>query len=147
LGKGRQRESTYINENVVFLQDILQLRRRSAGSAASASEEKNAPKQLQNTISPSPSTSEALNYVDSDVPFPSGAAARHRTKRRRLNEQPTTTPTIFARSVSPSDNLVSEDELSEGKQYIALDLTKPRADDEVLAGCSALLELATHGWS
>ena len=35
LGKGRQRESTYVNENVIELDDILHLKRRSSSAAAS----------------------------------------------------------------------------------------------------------------
>jgi len=39
LGKGRQRESTYLNESVVDLNDILQLKRRPVNSSSSLSAE------------------------------------------------------------------------------------------------------------
>ena len=126
LGKGRQRESTYTNENVVVLEDILHLKRRSVVHADPAA-----------STSRSEETSMSVT-VEPEEPRP--------TKRRRGSKK-LSSVLQRTRAPSPVNNLISEDERSESKQYIALDLTKPSADDEILAGCNALLDLAKNEWN
>jgi len=144
LGKGRQRESTYINEGVVELDDLLHLKRRSAGSSSPPADvvmtkEQDFPEETSST------------YVDAVVPvvhLPVSLRKKERTvKNRTRRGRKTTVITNPPSSVSQMNNFVSEDECSEGKSHIALDLTlPPNADEEMLAGCSALLHLSGKGW-
>jgi len=162
LGKGRQRESTYINEHVVDIDDILHLKRRPAGSTVTAPEEVLVPQETVETCARTTVKDDSKTPVLSSNFIPieelSFEPSRHRPKRCRLNRKPITEslpnmtlPKMLPqRSFSPVNHFVSEDEHSEGKQFIALDLTKPvpqLTDDDVLAGCSALLELSAQRWS
>lgn len=138
LGKGRQRQSSYVNESVFVLDDILQLKRRAAGA---------------NTVSPHDMTLTSLqtpgsSSVKTDIFILHDEENAKRTKKRgRLMPKGMQTPKE-ERSISPEGNCVSEDEHSEPKHFIALDLTTPSdgADNEVLAGCSALLRLSSQAW-
>jgi hypothetical protein len=145
LGKGRQRESTYVNSEVVDLEDILHLKRRPAGAtvATPAGEAK----ETQTSTSDGVDQSTHMAAVVSASDLSNAQSTCHRKKRRRLVNKPMkNTP---QRACSPLEHFVSEDELSQSKPSIALDLTKSSlpADDDVIAGCNALLELATKGWS
>ena len=152
LGKGRQRESTYINENVVELDDILHLKRRSSGRAAP---KESAPcnRHVASSTMEESGDDSIPSVVVPVIRLPKvrkGGPSRQqqqRQKRRRLIHQATPKKRRI-RTLSPVNHFVSEDENSLGKQYIALDLTKPAhyADNEILAGCTALLELATRRW-
>jgi hypothetical protein len=158
LGKGRQKESTYVNEGVVVLEDILHLKRRSAGSAAVNQEEV---MQKAHVINNSTVTQEddsieqgqGSMYMDSVVPVVHLSApvrpidVKQRKKRRRHVKPELHLP----RSTSPEmNNFISDEENSESRQDIALDLTAPHNDhdaDEILAGCNALLGLTRKGWN
>jgi hypothetical protein len=139
LGKGRQRESTYINENVVELDDILHLKRRPATSGAVEHEEKsevhkNSSTQGKRSLQAPPildlSTSTVLQKKRSTL------------KRRRTLSQPKVI-TISPRSLSPFDNnLISEDEHNETIN----NAVNGTADDEFLTGCRDLLNLASKRW-
>jgi hypothetical protein len=151
LGKGRQKESTYVNEGVIVLEDILHLKRRSAGSAAVNQEEVMPKAHVNNTVTQEDDNVEQGSmYVDSVVPVVHLSAsvrptdAKQRKKRRRH-----VTPELdLPRSTSPGNNFISDEENSESKQYIALDLTAPHNDaDEIMAGCNALLGLTRKGWN
>ena len=147
VGKGRQRESTYINEAVVELDDILQLKRRPA-SAGPASGGAIVREHLE---ADGEANGQERKYVDSVGPgVHLSRSPKSRQKRRR-----TTKNSPLRASSSPTKNLISEDENSEGTQtfkYIALDWTKPvvkeavAEEDDVLAGCSSLLGLS-KGWA
>jgi HSF-type DNA-binding len=149
LGKGRQRESTYINNGVVELDDILLLKRRSAGRSGPNSDEGCAKDDDELSVSAGLS----YQYVDSVVSLvhlpicPRSIAKRatmHCSKRRRFLPKPTLVS--LPRVPSPVNNFISdEDDHSECKKFVALDLTMPTTDDDVLAGCSALLWLAGKG--
>ena len=144
LGKGRQRESTYINEGVVELDDLLHLKRRSAGTSRHPADVVVAKEQEQ----PEQTGSTNVDAVVSVVHLPASSrkkerTVKHRNKRRKKKTIITNPPS----SVSPVNNFVSEDEHSEGKSYIALDLTEPSiVDQEMLAGCRCLLGLSGKGW-
>ena len=158
VGKGRQRESTYINEAVVELTDILHLKRRpaSAGPAANGA-------LVQEHLQADGNSTKDRTYVNSVVPVVHlghhHQSSKPRQKRRRMSKSPPESSSSKSIVSSPVKNLISEDEVSEGanKQYIALDLTRPRDDsrkshgndeDDILAGCSALLGLSkTSGWA
>jgi HSF-type DNA-binding len=136
LGKGRQRESTYINEHVVVLDDILHLKRR-------------------------PSTGNVNPVIRSRMgdPFPvltlSGSSEstlptlERRPKRRRPTKELVPT-TVSPRSTSPvCNNLVSEgDDDSFTVARVVLDLTKPESkpDADILDGCRSLLFLSAKRW-
>jgi hypothetical protein len=149
LGKGRQRESTYINEGVVELEDILHLKRRSAGIAAANQEEVTQQAHVH-TRQEDDHVESRRTYVESVVPVVHLSAPvrpidmKHRKKRRRHVEPEFHLP----RSRSPENNFISDEENSESRQYIALDLTAPQNDaDEIMAGCNALLGLTRKGWN
>lgn len=152
VGKGRQRESTYVNDYVVVLDDILHLKRRTSSGYQPSSEAG-----CSKTSNDDESRPHATNMALVGAKFLSKGRKANADRRRsykRRREQLTTTATILASGRSSSNheekNFVSEDELSDGKQLkLVLDLTKSesKADDEILAGCSALLELATHVWN
>lgn len=133
LGKGRQRESTYVNECVFALDDILNLKRRPAGSAA-----------------PDPDAVAAIetNHVPAVgltkfrlSSIPSRKVSGPRVKRRRLLPQ-----TSLPRKLSSANFVSDEDDFSETKT-VSLDLTAATSPDEdVLAGCSALMNLSGQRW-
>jgi hypothetical protein len=125
MGKGRQRESTYMNEAVVQLDDILNLRRRSTTRASK--------EDFQDRF--------IGEHVVTTTTKTTTTTTTKPTKRRRPTPPPprTTSPTT-------TNNFVSE--VSEDEQDIVLDLTKQQPtsspDAEVIAGCTALLGL--HHW-
>jgi HSF-type DNA-binding len=156
LGKGRQRESTYINENVVELDDILHLKRRSTTGNSTTTQANGNASMKELLYADLTATTRHGDVVDSGVPVlnlsssfdTSEKALDHRQKRRRQTSEPKPT-TVSPRSTSPVENhLISEDDYhSDGIQFIALDLTKPEPDDDFLAGCKNLLYLASKGWN
>lgn len=142
LGKGRQRTSSYINENVFVLDDILHLKRRATGTTTVSS---NNDRVFISSQAPVPSSVETRIFTSSvihDEEKPKRTAKRRRRMPKRIDTHNT------KRSLSPARNCISEDEHSESKHCIALDLTTPLegADYEVLAGCSALLQLTSQSW-
>lgn len=159
LGKGRQKESTYVNEGVIVLEDILHLKRRSAGSAAVNQEEVMLKAQNVNTTvtqeDDSMEQGQGSVYVNSIVPVVHLSAtarpidAKQRKKRRRhvksvevLDVPLSTSPEV--------NNFISDEENSESRQHVALDLTAPHHKhdaDEIMAGCNALLGLTRKGWN
>lgn len=134
----------YVNKEVMELDDILHLRRRPAGTAPPTVEEVLAVERKQI------STNNTASFVDAIVPvihlsMKVNRKARQSTKRHRMTKLPLSNH----RSVSPIENFISEDELSQDRQHVSLDLTassQARPDDEMLAGCTALLGLAGKGW-
>lgn len=155
LGKGRQRESTYVNENVVELDDILHLKRRSTtGTAAQVAACATLKARLFGDLTADPciitvgeSGAPVVNVSDS---FDSSAeSCEHRPKRRRQNSDPTP-KTVSPQSASLfENNTISEDEEhSSPERCSVLDLTKPegRADADVLVGCQNLLYLSSKRW-
>jgi hypothetical protein len=169
LGKGRQRESTYINEGVIALDDILTLKRRPAGapslpseeggsSTAESTKERTAVSLSSSSSVSSSSKAAAHNYVDSIVPvvhLPSrpssskGGGSAKKTKRVKHPKKSAAARHDFHQYPSDSPHapsFVSEDEQSQDKVQklgsLALDLTHSPADQELLEGCSALLGLS-----
>ena len=124
------------------LDDILQLKRRPTGANTVSSNDVTF-SSSQQTLGPSIVDT---GIFSSSVVHDEENAARTK-KRRRVMSKGIHTPKEI-RSISPAGNCVSEDEHSEPKHYIALDLTIPSdsADHEVLAGCSALLRLSSQTW-
>ena len=152
LGKGRQRESTYVNENVIQLDDILHLKRRSATGNVSP---ENCDSSVKHRRFGSDCTfSNRADGMDAGVRGPVLSASssfcsfelasKHRHKRRRLFVVP---QSVSPRSASPVENnpISEDDESFSREQFIVLDLTKPefRAEEDVIAGCEGLLYLAS----
>jgi hypothetical protein len=159
LGKGRQKESTYVNEGVVVLEDILHLKRRSAGSAAVNQEEVMLKAQNVNNTGTQEDGSmdqgQGSVYVDSVVPVvhlsaPARPIDVKQRKKRRRHVKPAEELNL-PRSTSPEvNNFISDEENSESRHLIALDLTAPHNahdTDEIMAGCNALLGLTRKGWN
>jgi len=155
LGKGRQRESTYINDAVIELDDILHLKRRSSSGSGNkrAVISTTGTDEQQEGLREDPETGHL--YGDAVVSMtPETYMSSHKQKRRRLplggnrGSAGTAAHAMHSRNSTPTNNLVSEDELSDGRmcpqQAPTEDLTLP--DEEVLAGCSALLGLSTQQW-
>lgn len=160
LGKGRQRESTYINEGVIGLDDILALRRRPSGAGggqptvatnnANTPEPREKPK-TKDSAKPIISRKATKHYVDSIVPvvhLPAQtrppkltAVKRNRRAKHAKKTKPMHLPPVSA-------PFVSEDEESQGKASKSLiwDLTQPTNDPELLEGCTALLCLSGKSW-
>lgn len=134
LGKGRQRQSSYINERVFVLDDILHLKRRTTGATLVSSDD------LVFTSAQVPSSVETCIFTQSAIPDVKSPKRRRRIMSKRIDTHKTTC------SLSPARNCISEDEHSESKQVITLDLTTP-LDDTLLAGCSALLHLSSQSWT
>lgn len=136
LGKGRQRESSYTNEHVVELDDILHLKRRpntgksraakksAAGAAAAAKERQrgvglttdedehddNATAQSNTLVSVS-SSSTAPPVLNVSEPAASRPLQQRSNKRGRHQAPMATMTTISPRSLSPMENsFISEDE-------------------------------------
>ena len=136
LGKGRQRESTYINEHVVVLDDILHLKRRpSTGNVGSMFKTRNGDPPVLQLSGPSESPIDKLE--------------RHPKRRRQTKEcMPTT---VSPRSTSPvCNNLESDvDDDSFRDACVVLDLTKPeyKPDADILDGCRNLLFLSAKRWN
>lgn len=169
LGKGRQRESTYRNEAVIELDDILTLKRRPAGStptnlvnpttfstlstsglaSMSSSPSKNvvaqSPSDESKVLTVATNTTPMIGEGSTIVPIDNSDPILHQKKRRRLSN--------IRRGSSPS--LVSDFGIEKIHHRVSLDLTKPEVstplakpcipDDDVLAGCTALLGLS-NGW-
>jgi hypothetical protein len=156
LGKGRQRESTYTNENVVRLDDILHLKRRSTtGNSMNAQVDANASTKERLYVDPTATIGQGY-HMDYEVPIldpqnsVDASESVHCRKRPRQTREfkPTT---VSPRSTSPVDSClasVDDEHYFDGMKSIALDLTRPelRADEDVLAGCKNLLYLASKGW-
>ena len=162
LGKGRQRESTYVNDGVIEVDDILNLRRRSAGIGGITPHQQHQQKQevQEKSVRAVESTLPVKNYVESIVPvvhLPSNfarisksAAAKRAKRAKHVKKKIILTPSVAARNAHP---FVSEDEESQGmgSSRVALDLTKPNTklpttDLELLEGCTALLGLSGKLW-
>lgn len=138
LGKGRQRESTYVNNHVMVIDDILHLKRRSA-TAARESRDAALKEHLDGCSDKDVVVKPEL--VESSCSIVSSV---HRHKRPRSSRPP------IPRTYSPQQetNMISEDEHMDTKSSVGLDLTKTEniADQDMLDGCSALLTLSSRGW-
>lgn len=156
MGKGRQRESVYINANVVDLEDLMRLKRRPSGA-------------------PPPSVDEVLSLVHVTVDSMDDLSSIQRKPvvarkaPRKSKHQPyrCTKDTLLslarfnspvARNYADSNNVISEDEGSATDcGTVILDLTttgdystlvdKVAADADLLAGCTALLGLSGKTWA
>lgn len=137
LGKGRQRESTYINEHVVVLDDILHLKRRPSTGNIN-------PVMRVRIGGPPP-----ILTLSGSNPESSMSSLERRPKRRRQTKESVPT-TVSPRSTSPvCNNLVSEvDDDSIRESRVVLDLTKPenKPDADILDGCRSLLFLSAKRW-
>ena len=141
LGRGRQRESTYVNENVIELDDILHLKRRP--STCNTQDVSTFQKsQLCEARFGQPPVLKLSCSSDSGSDSPS---MERRSKRRRqtIEAKPTT---VSPRSTSPVEhNLVPETYKNFNPDpFVVLDLTKPecKPDADVMAGCRSLLFLS-----
>jgi len=148
LGKGRQRESTYINEGVVEMDDILHLKRRSAGSAAVNQEEVIRKARVNNSMPLDDNESGDMSLESTTAPVVQPSAPIRSTdlkqrKKRRRHFKP-----VFSlpRTKSPVNNFISDEENSESRYSSALD-SQSETDDEILAGCNALLGLTGKAWN
>lgn len=145
LGKGRQRESTYVNENVIELDDILHLKRRP--STCNTQDISTFSKSLGS--GPRYGQPPVLKLSISSDSGSDSPSTERRPKRRRQTVE--AKPTMVSpRSSSPVDlHHVSETyECSNQSSFVVLDLTKPefKPDADVMAGCRSLLFLSAKGW-
>ena len=145
LGKGRQRESTYVNENVIELDDILHLKRRP--STCNTQDVTTFSKsQFFGARFGQPPVLKLSSSSDSGSESPS---TERRSKRRRqtVEAKPTT---VSPRSTSPVDHNIAPEtyDCSNRNSFVVLDLTKPefKPDADVMAGCRSLLFLSAKGW-
>jgi hypothetical protein len=140
-----------VNEGVIVLEDILHLKRRSAGSAAVNQEEFIQKAQVSSTVTQEDdNVQQGGVYVDSVVPVVhlSATARPIDVKQRKKRRRHVTPEFDLPRSTSLVNNIISDEDSSESKQYIALDLTAPHSEsDEIMAGCNALLGLTRKGWN
>lgn len=141
LGKGRQRGATYCNEAVMELEDILRLKRRST----TAPPVKTPPTTVSSTLVDDGSSRKRTPRVSiSSLDEVNGSVLRPSKRARHA---------LFA--ISSSHQAVSDSEDSAGAFYyqehkpkhrrrITLDLTIPSSngEDDVLAGCQALLSFS-----
>lgn len=158
MGKGRQRESSYTNDYVVNLDDILLLKRRPNKSRSRMNKKDNIVKDQattdeedeyetdddHETMHSNQRTTPTVNVTHT---LPRNSKRRnHKIKQGVRTDQMTTTK---PRSRSPSHIFVSEDENYSDNQRrrtqpsIALDLTQPATDGDVLVACRDLLQLAS----
>jgi HSF-type DNA-binding len=172
VGKGRQRESTYINEQVVDIDDILHLKRRPAGTAAPDPEEVLARVgsffTMANTINGSSNTSSNSNSNTMVVPDKKAKRDSRVYMKRRLLlhksdacvKDPSSMKSSYPHLVSDEDD--SSDTKSHGSSsasasaafagnstatsLFAVTATQRLADEDILAGCSALLGLSSVNW-
>lgn len=162
MGKGRQRGATYCNEGVVELEDILRLKRRSSvGGGNNGTRE-------SPSVSQPPPVSSSQSVIHASVDYSgSDHDDKFMMKRARYNGNTAkhTTPTAI---VSPRSSPVHQGS-SDCEQHITLDLTVPSAtvhhdpkytenykkgwsalysskvphgDEDILAGCNALLSFS-----
>jgi hypothetical protein len=142
LGKGRQRESTYINENVIELDDILHLKRRPSTCNTQDVSTFLKPQVVATRLGQPP----VLKLTSSsDSPH---VIERHSKRRRQTIENKPIT--VSPRSTSPVEHNFSAKayEYANQDSFIILDLTKPefKTDADVMAGCRSLLFLSAKGW-
>jgi HSF-type DNA-binding len=143
LGKGRQRESTYVNENVVVLDDILHLKRRpSTVHSCSINGVASSSLHLYGSRTGDPPVLELSSS------FSVSTSDRCPKRRRQAAESMPTT--VSPRSTSPvySHQIPEADDDSFRESFIVLDLTKPeyKPDADVLAGCKSLMFLSSKRW-
>jgi hypothetical protein len=150
LGKGRQRESTYLNDAVIELDDILTLKRRSSGGSGGP-----VVKALSATLSMG--VRREPNFIPGKCATSPGVQKRGRLESPKRHINLTGPPPIspkrrmFRSTVLPIRSaIVSDDEQSQGHENrrvsVGSDSGNPFADDDLLAGCSALLGLAGQCW-
>jgi hypothetical protein len=151
LGKGRQRESTYLNEAVIALDDILSLKRRSSGGGGGP-----VAKALSATLSMG--VRREPNLIPGSSATSPGIQKRGRVESPKYHLKRTGPPPVspkrrvFRPTVLPlRAAVVSDDEQSQGREdrrpmSADSEPVNPFADDDILAGCSALLGLAGQGW-
>lgn len=144
LGKGRQRGATYCNEGVMVLEDILRLKRRSTTANHASNSIKTAataaPSHLEDTrrsVKRAPRVSISSMEEVTEPVYASIKRARHATFQKI---------STYHQTVSDSeDSTQSErDHKPNQRHRIALDLTIPflKGEDDVLAGCHALLSFS-----
>lgn len=155
LGKGRQRESTYVNEGVVVMDDILHLKRRPATARSQDPGAASLKEKLYADLAAGPTTEiivrsdgPVLDLATSEPKEETSKPLSHRQKRRKTEKSTSSDVKTTPRKGSPLQHLISEDDDDDVKHYIALDLTKPhvKPDEDVLEGCRSLLLLASRGW-
>lgn len=149
LGKGRQRESAYVNEGVFELDDVLNLQRRSGTGASTDAQRASAIIREQLRAELEVSTTQQKKSDSSEVGQKRG---RHSTtlgrqkRRRHAKIEKDNEAFEETSSVQSSErNVISEDETSsDDKTYIALDLTramKGNVEQDVMLGVEAMLAL------
>lgn len=146
LGKGRQRESTYLNDSVIELDDILTLKRRSSGSGG--------PRLTILSATLSMGERRQTNLIPKSTPQPEQKREKAESPQQFLNRSsppPVSPKRRSRRSDVPSCSsiIISDDEQSQGQdlhRFVDPGTVHGVTDDDIIAGCSALLGLATQGW-
>lgn len=145
LGKGRQRESTYLNDSVIELDDILTLKRRSSGSGG--------PRLTILSATLSMGGRREANLIPKSTPQPEQKRKKVESPMQVLNRSsppPVSPKRRIRRADRPScSSIVSDDEQSQGqdlRRFVDPVTIPGVTDEDIMAGCSALLGLAAHGW-
>jgi HSF-type DNA-binding len=147
LGKGRQRESTYLNDSVIELDDILTLKRRSSGSGG--------PRLTILSATLSMGSRREPNLIPKSTPQPEQKRKTEESPLQLLLNRSAPPPVSPKRRIrrsglSSCSSIVSDDEQSQGQQdlrrFVDPGTVHGVTDDDIIAGCSALLGLAAQGW-
>lgn len=148
LGKGRQRESAYVNEGVFELDDVLNLQRRSGTGASTYAQRASAIIREQLRAELEATAAKQKKNEPAEV----GQKRRRRSllnrpKRRRPSKIRKDEATVEeSESIESSErNVISEDETSSlDKASVALDLNRVmegKVEQDVLLGVEAMLAL------
>ncbi|CAJ1948511.1 unnamed protein product [Cylindrotheca closterium] len=157
LGKGRQRGATYCNEEVMELEDILRLKRRSTAAPPSTTTTTIKTSSRATTTTTLPSTNHVTDGNSRSLKRTSRVSissfeevnAVHAPSTKRARHSLFEMSTSLHQTVSDSEDstLSGGDDHVHRKHHrrITLDLTTPlsNGEDDVLAGCQALLSFAS----
>ena len=115
LGKGRQRESAYINDGVVVLDDILNLKRRSSGSPPPTASGPGVAATL---------AAQAAQYKQLDEQMAQQQQQQQQQRKKKSNSSPNKRPSILEGYRGPNAEAsrrhsISEDPIFEGEVYDA----------------------------
>ncbi|KAL7579050.1 hypothetical protein ACA910_019089 [Epithemia clementina (nom. ined.)] len=147
LGKGRQLESTYINDCVVELDDVLTLKRRSTSllveqqlTAAKTQ------KRINKTASVTTGNSKKGTTTATSIPFKSSTTEKERPLVHSHTDSDEPTRSFGTEAAKPLESIsgpetVEEGDSDESKQIDYHD------QQELLAGCQALLGLSGREWN
>ena len=154
LGKGRQLESTYVNDGVVELNDVLALKRRSTTANSVIDEQQH--KQSRTTATTT--TKNKRRFSDTLSESDNSNSHHHRHKARltlaiskrikgRTNNTATATELLLEAHVESSVAAEAASSVAAAVEEEDVDLEHDNDRQELLAGCQALLGLSGKEWN